>query len=125
MPSKKLLLPVVLSLSLLSGCFEADTTTAIETVRKDASSGQSNEALVRELAGESGRVIWGGQTLDDDRDAVTATVSKVIDGVERELVLQYSYDRQTKQVILDKVYLDGQMQSVFDGALAMLAMRLE
>ncbi|WP_419902863.1 hypothetical protein [Kiloniella sp.] len=131
----KILLPVLLCLNLLSGCFDAGSASNaeyandIDAVRNEIQNGQSNTDLVEALAGRHGKVTWLGDAWDDNQSdqltRVSATIQKTLDGRERNLVLQYRYDRASKDVVLDKVLLDGQVQSVISGAVAMLAMKLE
>ncbi len=131
----KILFPVLFCLSLLTGCFEAGDASGseysadIEAVRDEILNGQSNDDLVDALAGRHGKVTWLAGTWDDKQSnqftRVSATVQKTLNGTERELVLQYRYDRVSKSVVLDKVLLNGQVQSVISGAVAMLAMKLE
>ena len=131
----KILFPVLLCLSLLTGCFEAGSASGaeysndIDAVRDEVLDGQSNADLVNVLAGRHGKVTWTAgawnDTQSDQLTRVSAVVQKSLDGAERELVLQYRYDRSSREILLDKVLLDGQVQSVISGAVVMLAMKLE
>lgn len=131
----KILFPVLLFLGLLTGCFEAGSasnaeySSAIDAVRDEILDGQSNDELVDSLAGRHGKVTWLAGAWDDKKSdqltRVSATIQKNLNGTEHVLVLQYRYDRASKGVVLDKVLLDDQVQSVISGAVAMLAMKLE
>ena len=131
----KILFPVLFCLSLLTGCFDAGSTSDaeysndIDAVRDEILDGKSNADLVNILAGRHGKVTWTAgawnDTQSDQLTRVSAVVQKSLDGAAHELVLQYRYDRSSKEVILDKVLLDGRVQSVISGAVAMLAMKLE
>ncbi|KKJ77936.1 hypothetical protein WH95_05835 [Kiloniella litopenaei] len=131
----KIFFPVVLCLSLLSGCFDAGGATGenyskdIDKVRNHVVNGQSNADLVGELAGRHGKVTWLAGPWDDKQSdqqiLVSASIRKKLDNADRELTLLYRYDRTSQDVVLDKVLLDGQVQSVVGGAVAMLAMKLE
>ena len=126
------ILHTVLLCLLLTSCFEAGSsfgTDAIDAVRDEILDGQSNNDLVDSLAGRHGKVTWLADAWDDKQSdqltRVSATIQKKMNGTERVLVLQYRYDHTSKRVVLDKVLLDGQVQSVISGAVAMLAMKLE
>lgn len=127
----KTLYSVILCL-LLTGCFEAGSsfsTDAIDAVRDEVLDGQSNEDLVDSLAGRHGKVTWLADAWDDKQSdqltRVSAQIQKNLNGTEHVLILQYRYDHTSKSVVLDKVLLDDQVQSVISGAVAMLAMKLE
>lgn len=131
----KIFVPIILCLSLLSGCFDAGGATGvnyseeIDIVRDHVVNGQSNSDLIGELAGRHGKVTWlAGPWNDkqsDEQVLVSASIRKNLDDTDHELTLLFRYDRTSQDVILDKVLLDGQVQSVVGGAVAMLAMKLE
>ncbi|WP_085902444.1 hypothetical protein [Kiloniella majae] len=126
---------IVLCLTLLSGCFDAGGATGasysedIDAVRDHVTDGQSNADLIGELAGRHGKVTWLAGPWDDKQSdqqvLVSASIRKNLNDADRELTLLYRYDRTSHNVVLDKVLLDGQVQSVVGGAVAMLAMKLE
>ncbi|MFD2204529.1 hypothetical protein [Kiloniella antarctica] len=126
------ILQTVLLCLLLTGCFEAGNSSgsdAIEAVQDEVLDGQSNNDLVNSLAGRHGKVTWlsaaWGDKQSDQLTRVSATIQKNLNGTEHVLVLEYRYDHTSKRVVLDKVLLDDQVQSVISGAVAMLAMKLE
>ncbi len=131
----KIFFSIVVCLSLLSGCFDADGATDasysedIDAVRDHVVDGQSNDDLIGKLAGRHGKVTWLAGPWDDKQSdqliLVSASIRKKLDNADRELTLLYRYDRTSHDVVLDKVLLDGQVQSVVGGAVAMLAMKLE
>ncbi|WP_156176672.1 hypothetical protein [Kiloniella spongiae] len=131
----KIFTSIALCLSLLSGCFDAGGATSanysddIDAVRDYVADGQSNDDLIGELAGRHGKVTWLAGPWDDKQSdqliLVSASIRKKLDNADRELTLLYRYDRTSHDVVLDKVLLDGQVQSVVGGAVAMLAMKLE
>ncbi|MCZ4281562.1 hypothetical protein O4H49_12285 [Kiloniella laminariae] len=120
---------LLLCLFVLASCNEGDYSPDTFAVRQRTLDGKTIGELVDELAGRSGKVTWLSEPWDAKQSEevirVTATIRKELDGIERELILLYRFDKISRDVVLDQVLFDGQVQSVTGGAMAMLAMKLE
>ncbi|MFO1058331.1 MAG: hypothetical protein U1E53_15360 [Dongiaceae bacterium] len=133
-PSRRRLAVAAAALLLLplAGCgerYEADIAAvkAAETVP-----GTSNEKLVDELAGARGKVAWEGGPADPryrDNTAivgVAATIERTTRlGEKRVIRLQFIHNRQTRQVALDGMTVDGQPQDLLAGALNLMLLQLQ
>ncbi len=115
---------------LLVGCdrYASD----IVAVQQATSLGDStNEELCKELAGARGHFEWIGgrsETYADNPDIVRVTckVDRTTSaGAKREVRLEFLHNRQTEKVVLDRVLIDGQPQSIISGMLNLLLMQLE
>lgn len=93
--------------------------------------GTSNAELVNQIAGARGKVEWSAgksETYKDNADIVevTATVEKpAADDAMRTVVMAWINNRQTRQVELERMLIDGEPQSLVSGALNLLLMQLE
>lgn len=102
----------------LAGCdnYEAD----IRTVQQAAIlPGLTNQELVMDLAGERASAEWDADSSDRDGVVeVIATINRVGQAGKRSTIeLHYSHDRQTKNVTLDRVLLNGKRQGLASGAI--------
>ncbi|WP_020590810.1 hypothetical protein [Kiloniella laminariae] len=120
---------LLFGLFFLTSCNEGEYSPDTFVVRQRTVDGQTIGDLVEELAGRSGKVTWLSEPWDAKQSEevirVTATVRKELDGIERELILLYRFDKISRDIVLDQVLFDGRIQSITGGAMAMLAMKLE
>ena len=130
--SRRTLLGSAAAALLLAGCGE-DYAPDIEAVKQaETAPGTPNGRLVDELAGARGKVTWaGGKAAAQYQDnpaivAVTATIERTTRmGEKRRIELQFIHNRQTKQVALDGMLVDGKPQNLIAGALNLMLMQLE
>lgn len=124
-------LAVLLALPLaLAACgenFDAD----IQAVKAAAGPGGTNEQFANQLAGARGQVAWSASKPAAYKDnpnvvEVLAKVEKTTRaGAKRMVDVAWINNRQTKQVALERLAIDGQPQSLVSGALGLLMMQLE
>jgi hypothetical protein len=110
---------------LLAGCdnYEPD----IQAVQRAAIlPGLSNEELVLDLAGERSSAAWDANSTDrDEVIEVIATINRVGKAGKRSTIeLYYSHNRQTKDVTLDRVLLNGKRQNLASGAIDLMNLNL-
>ena len=110
---------------LLAGCenYEADI---LAVQRAAILPGLTNEALVLDLAGERASAQWDANSTDrDEVIEVIATINRVGKAGKRSTIeLHYSHDRQTKDVTLDRVLLNGKRQDLASGAINLMNLNL-
>lgn len=130
--SRRLVLGLAAAALLLAGCGE-DYAADIEAVKQaETAPGTANGKLVDELAGARGKVTWeGAKAAPRYADnpaivAVTATIERTTRlGEKRRIVLQFIHNRQTRQVALDGMLVDGKPQDLLAGALNLMLMQLD
>jgi hypothetical protein len=110
---------------VLAGCdnYESD----IQAVQRAAIlPGLSNEELVMDLAGERSSAAWDATSTDrDEVIEVIATINRVGKAGKRSTVeLYYSHNRQTEDVTLDRVLLNGKRQDLASGAINLMNLNL-
>ena len=103
---------------VLAGCdnYEAD----VRTVQQAAIlPGLTNQELVMDLAGERASAEWEADSTDRDGVIeVVATINRVGQAGKRSTIeLHYSHDRNTKNVTLDRVLLNGKRAGLASGAI--------
>ena len=107
--------------------FDAD----IQAVKAAAGPGGTNEQFANQLAGARGQVAWSASkpAAYKDNPNVVEVVAKVEKttraGAKRVVDIAWINNRQTKQVALERLAIDGQPQSLVSGALGLLMMQLE
>jgi nitrous oxide reductase accessory protein NosL len=130
--SRRALLGLAAAALLLAGCGEnyADDIAAVKLA--ETAPGTANGKLVDELAGARGKVTWeGGKAAPQYKDnpaivAVTATIERMSRmGETRRIVLQFIHNRQTRQVALEGMLVDGKPQNLLAGALNLMLMQLD
>ena len=113
---------------VLTACGERPHETSLDRVRKSPTmDGQDVAAMVQRLAGDQGRVRWALGARNGSQQSVVATVQQFSaqqSFAVEELVLQFVHDVDDDQVTLAGVSRQSEALSVVEGALAMLAMRL-
>ena len=130
--SRRRVLGLAAAALLLAGCGE-DYAADIEAVKQaETAPGTANGKLVDELAGARGKVTWEGAKAASryaDNPAivgVTATIERTTRlGEKRRIVLQFIHNRQTRQVALDGMLVDGKPQDLLAGALNLMLMQLD
>jgi len=113
----------------LSACggYDAD----IETVKQARSLGdQSNEELVKQIAGARGTIEWSGEPAAGFDNGEVVTVAAHIErttrtGQKRLIVIEFIHNRQTETVALERLVVDGRPQNLLTGALNLFLMQLE
>lgn len=115
---------------VLAACgenFDAD----IQAVKAAAGPGGTNEQFANQLAGARGQVAWSAHkpAAYKDNPNVVEVVAKIDKttraGAKRQVDIAWLNNRQTKQVALERLAIDGQAQSLVSGALGLLMMQLE
>lgn len=127
--TRRVALAAMLALALVA-CgenFDAD----IAAVKAAAGPGGTNEQFANQLAGARGQVAWSAEKPAAYKDnpnvvAVTAKIDKTMRaGAKRAVEIAWVNNRQTRQVALERLAIDGQPQSLVSGALGLLMMQLE
>ena len=110
---------------LLAGCenYESDIRAVQQATILP---GLTNQELILDLAGERASVEWAGDGTDiDDVVAVVATINRVGKAGKRSTIeLHYSHNRQTDDVTLDRVLLNGKRQDLASGAINLMNLNL-
>ena len=129
--TRRAALAVMLALPFaLAACgesFDAD----IQAVKAAAGPGGTNEQFANQLAGARGQVAWSASKPAAYKDnpnvvEVLARIDKTTRaGAKRVVEVAWINNRQTKQVALERLAIDGQPQSLVSGALGLLMMQLE
>lgn len=129
--TRRAALAVMLALPFaLAACgesFDAD----IQAVKAAAGPGGTNEQFANQLAGARGQVAWSASKPAAYKDnpnvvEVLARIDKTTRaGAKRVVEIAWINNRQTKQVALERLAIDGQPQSLVSGALGLLMMQLE
>ncbi len=114
----------------LSACGE-NFGPDILAVKAASGPGGTNEQFANQLAGARGSVVWSAAKPAAYKDnpnvvEVTARIDKTTRaGAKRWVDVAWINNRQTKQVALERLSIDGQAQSLVSGALGLLMMQLE
>ena len=110
---------------LVAGCenYEPDI---LAVQRAAILPGLTNEALVLDMAGARRPVQWAGDSTDqDDVVEVVATINRVGKAGKRSAIeLHYTHNRQTGDVTLDRVLLNGKRQDLASGAINLMNLNL-
>lgn len=132
-PSRRAAIGAALLLLLppaLAGCGESFDQD-IAAVKQAQGPAGTNEQFANQLAGARGQVAWAGSKPARYKDnknivEVAARIDKTTRaGAKRQVEIAWINNRQTKQVALERLSIDGQPQSVVSGALGLLLMQLE
>jgi ABC-type glycerol-3-phosphate transport system substrate-binding protein len=121
------MLALPLALAACGENFDAD----IQAVKTAAGPGGTNEQFANQLAGARGQVAWSASkpAAYKDNPNVVEVVAKVEKttraGAKRTVEIAWINNRQTRQVALERLAIDGQPQSLVSGALGLLMMQLE
>lgn len=106
---------------LLAGCenYESDIRAVQQA---NILPGITNQALILDVAGERASVEWAGDSTDiDDVVEVVATINRVGKAGKRSTIeLHYTHNRQTGDVTLDRVLLNGKRQDLASGAINLM-----
>lgn len=118
---------LVLALAACGESFDQD----IAAVKGAQAPGGTTEQFVNQLAGARGQVAWSASKPPRYKDnpnivEVVARIDKTTrSGARRQVDLAWVNNRQTRQVALERVAIDGQPQSFAAGALGILLMQLD
>ena len=130
--SRRTLFGLAAAALLLAGCGEDYAADIAAVKQAETAPGTANGKLVDELAGARGKVTWeGGKAAPQYKDnpaivAVTATIERMTRmGETRRIVLQFINNRQTHQVALEGMLVDGKPQDLLAGALNLMLMQLD
>jgi hypothetical protein len=119
-----------LALWALAACGE-NFDQDIAAVKQAQGLGGTNEQFANQLAGARGQVAWSATRPAKYKDnpnivEVAAKIDKTTRaGAKRQVEVAWINNRQTKQVALERLSIDGQPQSLAAGALGLLLMQLE
>jgi len=114
----------------LAGCGE-NFDQDIAAVKAAQGPGGANEQFANQLAGARGQVKWAAAKPAKYKDnanivEVAAKIDKTTrSGAKRQVEIAWINNRQTRQVALERLAIDGQPQSLVSGALGLLMMQLE
>jgi hypothetical protein len=103
----------------------------IAAVKAAQGPGGTNEQFANQLAGARGQVAWAASrpAKYSDNSNVVEVAAKIDKatraGAKRQVEIAWVNNRQTKQVALERLSIDGQPQSLVSGALGLLLMQLE
>jgi hypothetical protein len=124
---KRALLALGFALALVAGCdsYKDDIATvqAAETTP-----GQTNAELASDIAGANGTVAWSATDADGREETVrvVAEIDRPADsGPAHKIQLEFLHDRKSRDVVLDRVLVDGREQNLVSGVLNLLLMQLE
>jgi hypothetical protein len=124
-PSRILLFTGLLLLAACGG-YSSD----IEAVKKAESlTGQTNDELVREIAGARGTYDWNAKEYVEGKEEiilVEARIEKTDNkGGDHVIQLQWVHNRQTGKVGSEDVIVDGRSRGVLQGAMDLLMLQLQ
>jgi len=120
---------LLLGLGVLGACakYESD----IETVKAAKTTGATNEAFVKDLAGVRGTFeLTARQDEKYGKDSgivlVEATVTRTgRSGRKQVILLQWLHNRQTDKVAFEDVLVNGRSRGILGAALDILELELE
>lgn len=124
---KRALLALGFALVLVAGCDSyKDDIASVQAA--ETTPGQTNAELATDIAGANGKVEWSATEADGREDTVrvAADIERPADsGPAHEIRLEFLHDRKDRQVVLDRVLVDGREQNLVSGVLNLLLMQLE
>lgn len=124
---KRALLALGFALVLVAGCDSyKDDIASVQAA--ETTPGQTNAELAIDIAGANGKVEWSATEADGREDTVrvAADIERPADsGPAHEIRLEFLHDRKDRQVVLDRVLVDGREQNLVSGVLNLLLMQLE
>ena len=124
---KRALLALGSALVLVAGCDSyKDDIAAVQAA--ETTPGQSNAELASDIAGANGTVEWSALAVDGREDTVrvVARIERPSDtGPAHEVQLEFLHERKDRQVVLDRVLVDGREQNLVSGVLNLLLMQIE
>lgn len=127
---RRWLAPLLALLLLPAAC--TDYTADIEAVKAAPSvTGGSNEALLNQIAGARGKVEWSAGPAEayPDNDAIVAVEGRIErttrTGQRRVILFEYIHNRETSQVALERMLVDGRPQTLLTSALNLMLLELE
>jgi hypothetical protein len=120
---------LLLGLGMLGACdrYESD----IEKVKAATTTGVTNEAFVKDLAGARGTFEWSaGEDPTYGKDSgivlVEAAVTRTGRSGRRQVVqLQWLHNRQTGKIAFEDVRVNGRSRGILGAALDVLELELE
>ena len=124
---KRALLALGFALVLVAGCDSyKDDIAAVQAA--ETTPGQTNAELASDIAGADGKVEWSATGVDGREDTVRVVAE--IDrpagsGPAHKIQLEFLHDRKSRDVLLDRVLVDGREQNLVSGVLNLLLMQLE
>ena len=115
--------------ALLAGCerYQSD----IDKVKAAATAGQSNEQLVKDLAGARGTFKWSaGEAEKYGKDSGIVLVEARIErstraGSDQVVQLRWLHNRETGVIDFEEVLINGRSRGILGAALDMLKLELE
>ena len=115
--------------SLLAGCdsYQAD----IDTVKAASSAGQTNEQLVKDLAGARGTFKWSaGETEKYGKGSGIVLVEARIErssraGADQVVQLRWLHNRETGVIDYEEVLINGRSRGILGATLDLLMLELE
>ena len=118
---------VLLGLGLLAGCSEFGRD--IDKVKATETTSQSNEELVKDLAGARGTIEWTAREpakYGQGIVLVEARVEKTGRSGRKQLIqLQWLHNRENGAVAIEDLLVDGRSHGILGVALEMLKLELE
>ncbi len=123
------LILTLLCLGSLAGC--SDYGGDIDAAKAAIIDGLTGADFVARLAGPDGSVQWSGRRPDHYAGGssiilVEARIDKLTRaGAEKQIVIQYIYNRVTERVTLYDVVVDGESQGILGASLRMLLLKFE
>ena len=124
---KRALLALGFALVLVAGCDSyKDDIAAVQAA--ETTPGQTNAELATDIAGPNGTVAWSAAEADGRADTirVVADIDRPADsGPAHKIQLEFLHDRKSRDVLLDRVLVDGREQNLVRGVLNLLLMQLE
>ncbi len=123
--SRNLLFAGILLLAACGG-YSSD----IDAVKRAQSlTGQTNEELVKEIAGARGTFDWSARDYVAGKDEiilVEARIEKTDNkGSDHVIQLQWIHNRQTGKIASEDVIVDGRARGILQGALDLMLLELE
>lgn len=124
---RRSLLPLVV-LGVLAACSEF--ASDIEKVKAAKTAGETNEQLVKDLAGARGSLKWSGRKTEKyGKDTgivlVEARIERTSRGGDVQVVqIQWLHNRETDVVGFEDILINGQSRGVLGAALEMLLLQL-
>ena len=128
-PSPRSLLVLLVGLGVLAGCdrYAGD----IEKVKAAETTGVTNEAFVKDLAGARGTFEWSAREDEKyGRDSGIVLVEAAVtrtgrSGRKQVIQLQWLHNRQTGKIAFEDVLVNGRSRGILGAALDFLELEFE
>lgn len=130
LPRLLLIAAVALVLPVVTACDSFKDDIARVQQAESLVPGKSNEAVVREIAGARGGIEWKGGKAEAYRNdnivLVTADITREgKSGKTRRIELAFINNRETDKVAFEQVLIDGQKQTMLEGAMSLFLLQLD